>query len=415
MAPSTRISAEVPRPDAGQIDINLRYALFFAEKRPFFLEGQDSFNLTDPTGLDPLEAIVHTRTIVNPLVGVKLSGKLGTDDTLASLYALDELPSDGSVAGEGRYAQSTAVRYKRSLGQDSYLGAVYTGRERHSGFNRVFGSDGHLRVNPSSAVSYHAFVSRTGAGTGTATTGGHALGFAYVFDTRNLTLNAAGVDISTDFKTETGYLTRTGISTIRGYFGPKFYPKSHVIRRITPSLRTEQSRDRSSGVWETLNAASFRVLLPRNTNLGLQGIYSTEVFGGVAFTTSGVMATASTQLTKRFYVSAAYRHQGAIYYSSDPFHGPFQHRKPVSDLPAIGQLAHGARRQLRGFRPARREPSADDLRDSPQQDHLPGEPLPVFPWDRGVQQLQAAARHGLSGFVHLHPGYGHSPRVRFAV
>ena len=30
--------------DAGQIDINRRYALFFPEKRPFFLEGRDSFN-----------------------------------------------------------------------------------------------------------------------------------------------------------------------------------------------------------------------------------------------------------------------------------------------------------------------------------------------------------------------------------
>src|SRR5439155_22064148 len=50
--------------DAGQIDINLRYSLFYPEKRPFLLEGQDNFslganaNLFDPT-------IDYSRTIVD--------------------------------------------------------------------------------------------------------------------------------------------------------------------------------------------------------------------------------------------------------------------------------------------------------------------------------------------------------------
>ena len=35
--------------DAGQIDVNLRHPLFFAEKRPFFLEGNEVFNIAGPT------------------------------------------------------------------------------------------------------------------------------------------------------------------------------------------------------------------------------------------------------------------------------------------------------------------------------------------------------------------------------
>ena len=61
--------------DAGQIDINRRYALFFPEKRPFFLEGLEAFHVAG-SDYSPLQAVVHTRTIENPAGGAKLTGKL---------------------------------------------------------------------------------------------------------------------------------------------------------------------------------------------------------------------------------------------------------------------------------------------------------------------------------------------------
>ena len=56
--------------DAAQLDVNTRYALYYPEKRPFFLEGADFF-------LTPFEA-VFTRTVADPLWGAKLTGKAGT-------------------------------------------------------------------------------------------------------------------------------------------------------------------------------------------------------------------------------------------------------------------------------------------------------------------------------------------------
>ncbi|MEL7187387.1 MAG: DUF5916 domain-containing protein, partial [Pseudomonadota bacterium] len=53
--------------DAAQLDINQRFALFFPEKRPFFLEGADYFTT-------PMQAI-FTRTVASPDVGLKLTGK----------------------------------------------------------------------------------------------------------------------------------------------------------------------------------------------------------------------------------------------------------------------------------------------------------------------------------------------------
>ena len=55
--------------DSAQLNVNERFALFFPEKRPFFLEGADFFGT-------PLFAF-FTRTIADPSSGVKLTGKQG--------------------------------------------------------------------------------------------------------------------------------------------------------------------------------------------------------------------------------------------------------------------------------------------------------------------------------------------------
>ena len=51
--------------DRPQIEVNQRFPLFFTELRPFFLEGQEIFNMPGPVNF------VHTRTIVDPRYGGK--------------------------------------------------------------------------------------------------------------------------------------------------------------------------------------------------------------------------------------------------------------------------------------------------------------------------------------------------------
>src|SRR3989454_3315866 len=55
--------------DVGQVTVNQRFALFFPEKRPFFLEGLEQF--------DTPNALIYTRRITSPIVGAKLTGKVG--------------------------------------------------------------------------------------------------------------------------------------------------------------------------------------------------------------------------------------------------------------------------------------------------------------------------------------------------
>jgi len=61
--------------DVAQLAVNTRFALFFPEKRPFFLEGADLFNT-------PIQA-VFTRTVADPDAGLKLSGKVGSSSASA--------------------------------------------------------------------------------------------------------------------------------------------------------------------------------------------------------------------------------------------------------------------------------------------------------------------------------------------
>ena len=113
--------------DATQVTANERFALFFAEKRPFFLEGIELFATPGQ--------LVYTRRIVDPIVGGKLTGKVGRTG-LAFLTAVDE-------AGTSR-AWVNIGRVRRDVGRDSLAGVTYTDRVDDDGANRVLAADARL-------------------------------------------------------------------------------------------------------------------------------------------------------------------------------------------------------------------------------------------------------------------------------
>jgi len=305
--------------DAGQIDINRRYALFFPEKRPFFLEGRDSFNFA---GADygPLQSVVHTRTIENPLAGVKLAGKLSPSDTISSIYAVDELAESTRVAGGPKYAQAAILRYKRALAGDAYVGGFYTGREVGGAFNRVFGADGTLRVAPASTIGFHAFASSTRPD-GASTVNGSALLGNFQHVSRNISVYLGVVNISRGFDTWSGYLTRAGVFEVTASMTPRVFPKSPFWKRIDFPVTSDHVRDAESGLWEHLNSASVTVSTSRAIRMSAGYHHSSEVFLGEAFGTSGVQASVSAQLTKQLTIGASASSQDGIYYSSSPFGG----------------------------------------------------------------------------------------------
>src|SRR5947207_780068 len=74
--------------DIGQVTLNQRFALFYPEKRPFFLEGLEQF--------DTPNSLIYTRRIAQPVFGAKLAGKVGGTG-IAYLGAVDN--TDQSATG----------------------------------------------------------------------------------------------------------------------------------------------------------------------------------------------------------------------------------------------------------------------------------------------------------------------------
>jgi hypothetical protein len=118
--------------DAGQVTVNERFALFYPEKRPFFLDALEQF--------DTPNQMIYTRRIVDPTGGVKLAGKEGKTN-VGMLLAFDE--TEQSWTGEQRPFFGVA-RFRRDLGASSNLGAVLTTREDGADYSRLAGAD--LRV-----------------------------------------------------------------------------------------------------------------------------------------------------------------------------------------------------------------------------------------------------------------------------
>ena len=117
--------------DAGQISVNERFGLYFPEKRPFFLEGTEIFNLP--------KQLVYTRSIANPIAGAKMTGKVGAWQ-MGYLGAVDK-SFDADVAN----TVANIVRVRRDLGAASTMGMVYTDRTTHADeYNRVAGADARL-------------------------------------------------------------------------------------------------------------------------------------------------------------------------------------------------------------------------------------------------------------------------------
>src|SRR2546423_2847849 len=117
--------------DVGQVTLNQRFALFFPEKRPFFLEGLEPF--------DTPNSLIYTRRIAQPVFGAKLAGKVGGTG-IAYLGAVDN--NDQSAAGA--HPIYNMLRLRRDLGPTSTLGVAYTDRIDGDDYNRVLGVDAHV-------------------------------------------------------------------------------------------------------------------------------------------------------------------------------------------------------------------------------------------------------------------------------
>lgn len=267
--------------DAGVLDVNLRNSIFFAEKRPFFLEGGDIFQTT--------MNMVYTRRIVDPLYGIKLTGKSGRTAfgvlNAADRSAASSLSSLPDVANPyfDRNAQFSVGRVRHDFSNDFSLGALLTTRDHRDATNRALSGDTRITFRKrftfalqtthtwnrdpdlSSAIAGLDSVSQLNVrpnlrdlrGRSTEGTATHA---ELNYGSRSFDLYSHIEDITRDFNTLSGFFNRPGTFEVYHWGAGHLFPKQRSwYQQIQPELSVQHLYDHGEqGVSGRLTDFSFR-------------------------------------------------------------------------------------------------------------------------------------------------------------
>ena len=193
--------------DVSQVTANQRFALFFPEKRPFFLEGIELFSTANQ--------LVYTRQIVNPIAGGKVTGKFGNFG-IAHLTAVDQVDEDGIPGNEDVLFNITRVR--RDFGSNSVAGVTVTDRSalESPDYNRV--AEGDIRYVFGKLYYFEAQLGGSWTRLGTAPTLSSPIWkLEYDRTGRSWGFNYQVNSIGKDFITRSGFVNRNNIAFARAF------------------------------------------------------------------------------------------------------------------------------------------------------------------------------------------------------
>ncbi|HEV2856438.1 MAG TPA: DUF5916 domain-containing protein [Thermoanaerobaculia bacterium] len=297
--------------DAAQLDVNTQFALFFPEKRPFFLEGADFFR-------SPFDA-VFTRNVADPSWGAKLTGKEGKNG-LGVFVARDErtnliLPgSNGSdVTSFDMPTTDAVLRYRRDFGGSSALGGLVTAREGTDGyFNRVAGLDGVYRLNGSNTFRAQFLRSQTeypvgpsvsaDLGLPAGTLEDNALWLSWDLNSRDWYAYARYEDVGRDFRADMGFLPRVDYNFLLGGLRRIWYPQGRWHRASFGGDWDRREDQRGQLLEEEIELfADFQG--PRQSDVELDAGQRQRFFNGVTFDETFGSLYAEANLSGDFFAS----------------------------------------------------------------------------------------------------------------
>lgn len=228
--------------DATQFSLDPRVAVFFPERRPFFLESQEQF--TTPNRL------IYTRRIAQPVAATKLTGKQEGFD-IGVLSAIDS--KDASFDGKHSPLYNV-VRLQRDIGSTSRLGIAYTDKIDGDRWNRVIGADGRYVRG---IMSLQAQVATSLSNNGDSTVKAPLWDLSATANGRHLYARYTFTGISPNFDAQSGFIARPGIANISathqwrmfgkpGALVEAFVPEVYMLGRYqyTALVHGRSSQDR---------------------------------------------------------------------------------------------------------------------------------------------------------------------------
>jgi hypothetical protein len=308
--------------DAFQVEVNQRFPIFFQEKRPFFMEGTGVFALAAAGGDNSLRTAVHTRRIVDPSVGAKVTGNVGAV-TFGGLSAMDD-------AGEhDRFFNIGRAQY--GFGPSNYVGGLYTDVTAPGESNRVVGMDAKWRLSSTQLVDGFAMMSRSKSGDDDAYTGAGAQ-VRYAYETQKWNVGGSVEHYDNAFRMYTAFLNRVGITGGWLFINRSWYPdkqKYPWIRRAAIVSFNRALNDRNAGGAEALAVLGGQFNFSRDGFLRVQMHRGFEHWQGERFETDGLNAFGFVQAFRWLAMHGGIFNGRAVYY--DPIN-PFQGRERSANI-----------------------------------------------------------------------------------
>jgi len=321
----SQVEADMP-----QIDVNQRFALYYPEKRPFFLEGKDFYDT-------PFE-LVYTRKIVDPQMGFKLTGKLGKttigilstyDNNLPDIkiYEEEEEEEDEEEEENPYLSLVNVFRLKRDLFSESHIGFIVTDKEMGlswdsitSNYNRVAGIDGHFKFQNYYRFSFQILSSQS-KWENEKTDFVPAMKFNLSRQSRHLSFSADWTSIHPEFEASAGFFRRKDIQSLNTRISYAFLPQNEIIVDIRPSLEYKRIYDFDNTL--TDEELEFRVFVSgwRQSHFWVNFSTGQERYKEIDFYKKSFRASFSSDPFSWLSGNISYSFGEAIRYQDDPYLG----------------------------------------------------------------------------------------------
>ena len=261
--------------DVPQLAGNAQFALFFNEKRPFFLEGADILEA-------PLRAI-YSRAITDPSWGARLTKRdEGFDATL--LTARDD--GGGLVLLPGTYRTDFAAQKFKSLAtigrvraqvNGVSVGALFTDRSiQGGGYNRVAGPDLVWFPDRENRIRAQLLGSWTTAQAGAdgriangPLTSDHAALVDWRFNGERWDQYLDLEDVGRAFRADNGFIAQNGYRRLYSETTRK-YRDALGLNEISPYLNVEQKTSLEGRTLYRQNHLGLRLVMPRATTFAME-------------------------------------------------------------------------------------------------------------------------------------------------
>jgi hypothetical protein len=301
--------------DQPQIEVNQRFPLFYSELRPFFVEGQEVFDTRGEVNL------VHTRTIIDPRYGGKITGRLGPT-SVGVLVANDEAPGKVEDQTDPAFDQSAQLligRLRYDLTPGSYVGGLLTDREFLDGYSRTGAVDGRFRLGQTDELEFRVARSwrrledasdRVGAT--------YDVGFSH--NGRNLDYNLRHMSVEPEFGTATGFVRRTDTRRTRGQAGYRFWPESWIIN-WGPDLVYERNYNFDGVLEDEGGGLRTEVQFARNIRFAVGADRYMERYGGIDFWKWNRQAFGQVGTSRRISFGGGFNWGDQIRFGDAPFLG----------------------------------------------------------------------------------------------